>query len=278
MFVFNCTKAAANFLSPRKSKDTKPLIQAVPEFSIDEVGTPKAPISQWLVMHSNELGKDILYVCHVQHRFTMVFTDVKKGNWREFMLCFWERFFNHLCFLVDDMPFNLKSTPKDWLSNIQTAHRKNGELILFCQRYNPSVNASINRFRSRFSTALYEIGCLPNNDEAGEFEADANAQLHYSGSKENMFFPAHELFCDCLEAYMGASKKDLPDFKSLSLDYFDQYFNAQFETPDLDHDMMLELVESLRAKCEEDKNTKAKTGKAAKKLTPKNVLELKKKN
>ncbi|ABU75087.1 hypothetical protein HAS15_24435 [Vibrio campbellii] len=236
MLIFNCTKAAANFLSPHKSKESKPLIQAVPDFDIEDVGSPQAPISQWLVQHTKQLGQDILYVCHVQHRFTMVFTGVEKGNWLQFMQCFWERLVNHFCWLIEELSLNINSSPQNWVDNIRTLHSQNGERPIFCLRYSPSVNASAARFRSTFETALYEIGCLPNDEEAGEFEFHENSRIHFSGCKENMFYPAHELLCNGLEMYMDVSGNDLDAFKSLSFNYFEQtlsdMFNVSTITPE----------------------------------------------
>ncbi|MFL7034938.1 hypothetical protein BCS71_16865 [Vibrio lentus] len=247
MLIFNCTKAAASFLSPHKSKESKPLIQAVPDFDIEDVGSPQALISQWLVQHSKQLDQDILYVCHVQHRFTMVFTGVEKGNWLGFMQCFWERLVNHFCWLIDEMPFDIKSSPQDWVDNIRMVHGQNGERPIFCQRYSPSVNASVGRFRSTFETALYEIGCLPDDEEAGEFEFHENSRIHFSGCKESMFYPAHELFCSGLEIYMDVSGNDLGAFESLSLNYFKQKLSDMLNVPTIDPEAVVKVLNTLTA-------------------------------
>jgi len=250
MLVFNCTKAAANFLSSRKSQNLTPLIQAVPEFDIEHIGSSEQPISQWLVQHTKELDQDILYVCHVQHRFTMVFTEVEKGNWLSFMQCFWERLVNHIAWFVDEMPFDIKSTPQDWMDNIRIVHSPNGERATFCQRYSPSVNASVSRFRSSFETALYEIACFPDNEEAAGFEFNENARIHFSGSRNGMFYPAHELFCEFLETYMGVNKSELATFKSLSLDYFEKILNDMLSGPSIDPEDTLKVLHSLMSKTE----------------------------
>lgn len=245
MLVFNCTKAAANFLSPRKSQDSTPLLQAVPEFDIEHIGSSEQPISQWLVQHTKELDQDILYVCHVQHRFTMVFTEIEQGNWLSFMQCFWERLVNHLSWLVDEMPFDVKSTPQDWVDNMRIVHSPRGERAIFCQRYSASVNASVGRFRSHFETALYEIGCLPDNEEAAGFEFEENARIHFSGRRNGMFYPAHELFCECLETYMGVTENELATFKSLSLDYFEKILHDMRSGPNIDPEDSLKVLHSL---------------------------------
>lgn len=278
MLVFNCTKAAADFLSPRKSKDTAPLIQPAPKFGIDEIGTAKSPISQWLIQHSVELDRDILYVCHVQHRFTMVFTEVEQGDWLSFMQSFWERLVNHLCWLVEDMELDLHTTPQDWLNNIRKAHSNNScsnkDKPLFCKRYNPSVGASVTRFRTRFEQALYEIGCLPDNEGAGTFEVDENACIQFSNSKGGEFFPANEFFCDCLEMYLDVSQKELPAFKEKSLQYFEKNFNDLLNLHSPYSNEVLEMVNALIA---EDKVKQAMKGKTKQKKQPDNVVELKSK-
>lgn len=230
MIIFNCTKAAADFLSPPKRKNKSDFIQSVPDIDVYATEIKNNAVSQWLVQYAIEAGKDVLFVCHTQYRFSMIFTEIKKEDWQGFIHSFWEKLFEHLFFLVNEMPFFIVNEPMLWLEHFRFRHQ---DKIIFCKRFDARTATSIKNIRYEFDRELYNTGKMLNSDKVISLERWVNGRPTYCSKIKDIFFPANELLCDFLAHDMHINNDDISIFQALSFDHFEQgmmkYFDHQFD-------------------------------------------------
>ena len=220
MIVFNCTKSAANYLFPKRLKGIEPTlheIRPVPDFDIDYKGKKNSPVSQWMVTHRNLRGDNVLYVCHVNHRYVISLTGINKGDVETFLFIVHGRLMAQFACWAEQMPFSISLGINQWMENYFEVHQG----IYFCQRWDPSIQASINRVSNELETDFEIFGRLPENQEEGTFfDIEKNLRYERPSKIKRNIIPTNELFCDFLTHYMGIQKKNIMKYRSAAEAFF----------------------------------------------------------
>ncbi len=208
MLIFNCTKAAAEFLTVTRKGVKQSPIQKPPENAIDDSGTPELPISPWLVHAVKVQRKHVLIAMHVNTRYAMVFCDLKKGETSSFLGLLVERLFNNMQFFGEEFEMCDEESFHQMLQVFLGFHSS----PYFCQRGDRSVQSHINDVAWQFEDRVYEVGSLPNNHEqAGSFDEWMNSLLRKTKQHRDYFYPDEEMFLEWISHYGGlpSSEHDL---------------------------------------------------------------------
>lgn len=106
MLIFNCTQAAADWLTvTRKGKPISLLEPAPgPDLARDADGFAlqtgrRAAISQWVLHAFTARRRHCLVAMSVEDRFCMLFAVLKKGDAQGFLQLFYERLVNHMAWM-----------------------------------------------------------------------------------------------------------------------------------------------------------------------------------
>ena len=103
MIVFNCSRAFAEFIDPKKANSV-PLVGEPPSphpsqdapFLIDTDGQPPHHVQQWLVHFVRIQRKPCVVTMDIDTRYAMVFSHLKKGHPEGFLNAFATRLVNEM--------------------------------------------------------------------------------------------------------------------------------------------------------------------------------------
>jgi hypothetical protein len=212
MLVLNCTKAAADlFTTTKKGKKSTP-IQPQPNFSILDTEYEGQPLSQWLI-HTKKINrKNIVVIMHVPTRFSMVFCDLKKGEWSKVFQLMLERLANAMLGVDDMIDKEDEEHFQFTLDNFIDIHRQ----FEFFQRSDRSVLGHIADVFCLFESELQDIGHLPNHQEEGAgFDEFANQTIRSTGLRPKGFFPEAEMYVEWLTRYGGVDESQADHIRNL---------------------------------------------------------------
>ena len=240
MIVFNCTKAAVKYLFPKNGlESTVPVheIQSVPDFPIDYKGEKLQPVTQWLVTHTKFGKDDILFVCHATHRYTISLFNIEKGDVESFLFIVHGRIMAQFACWTEQMPFDMPLRIHQWMENYFDAH----EGMYFCQRWNSSIQHSINIVNAGLDSYFYTFGQLPKNqEEATLFDIDQNLRLEHRAKIKRDIIPTNELFSDFITHYMGIKKTDIMSCRAETDNFFKEIIQNRFAPSTEEDDQWIE--------------------------------------
>ncbi|WCE28470.1 DUF6933 domain-containing protein [Vibrio sp. SCSIO 43137] len=221
MLVFNCTKAAADFftvkrsgkkISPLESPPTDSVIDSRP---VNVLSQPESPISAWLVHAINVQRKKVLIAMHVETRYAMVFVGIRKGDWAGFTNQLLERLFNNMQFFGEEFELCDEQSYEEMFDQFIKLHPK----PIFCQRGDRSVQSHINDVAWHFEERVYQIGSLPEEqEEAAGFDEWVNSMIRSTKQKKDYFHPDEEMFIDWMQSYRKLGENEDKRIR--------QFFNA----------------------------------------------------
>ncbi|WP_341503863.1 UPF0149 family protein [Gallaecimonas sp. GXIMD4217] len=202
MLVFNCTKAATEFLTKTvKGIKQCPVDKAErKEFDHDDAwltnrkGEKPACFEHWILHVVTIHRRKCLIAMSRKQRYAMVFTGLKKGDWQAFISAFYERFINELIDLA--VEFELvqedESGTQGLLPRLMEVH---GDFRFF-ERSDHSVNAHIKEVVWRFEDHVYEGNYWPEEPfELADFDAYVNRTLRGHKDKAGHLYPDRDFLC-----------------------------------------------------------------------------------
>lgn len=209
MLVFNCTKAALNFFSYTKDKIKYSPVEATPNYALDDMGSKKHPLSQWLLQCVKIQHHNVLFACHIKYRYVMFFNNIEKNNWQGFIDTFNERYIAQITQLLEDYEVGIKLS-----DDILTAIKKHHHPTHCFARYCPKAQHNITLAVEEVTIALDQMGWHQVINDEADFEAAYNDYLTSSTSMPDVFIPRLELLLDFLvnvtklDPQMAAKKRE----------------------------------------------------------------------
>ena len=212
MLILNCTKAAAELFTPTKKGKKSIPIQPDPNFSILDSEYQGQPLSQWLI-HTKKINrKNILIIMHIPTRFSMVFCNLKKGEWDKVIQLMLERLANAMLDVDDMIDKEDEALFQFTLANFIDTHRQ----FEFFQRSDKSVLGHIADVFDLFELELQDIGYLPNHQEEGAgFDEFANQTIRSTGLRPKGFYPEAEMYVEWLTRYGGVDESQAEHIRYL---------------------------------------------------------------
>jgi hypothetical protein len=205
MLVFNCTKTAAEFFTvTRQGKKQSPL---EPTPAIGDTQQDNHLVSSWLVHTIKVQRKNVLIAMHIQTRYAMVFTGLRKGDWPEFFNQWLERLFNNMQFFGEEFELCDEASFHTMFNQFIHLHPKPH----FCQRGDRSVQSHINDVVWHFEYRVHEVGCLPDaQQECASFDEWVNSMIRSTKTKKDYFHPDEEMFLDWMSQYGDLNESEAP--------------------------------------------------------------------
>ncbi|EOG1048699.1 hypothetical protein ACK24S_003600 [Vibrio fluvialis] len=239
MLMFNCTKTAAEFFTvTRLGKKLSPL-EPSPTPKAGDTQHDNQPVSAWLVHAIKVQRKNVLIAMHMQTRYAMVFTGLRKGDWAEFFNQWLERLFNNMQFFGEEFELCDEASFHTMFNQFIRLHPK----PYFCQRGDRSVQSHINDVAWHFEYRVHQVGSLPDGQEqCASFDEWVNDMIRSTKTQKDYFHPDEEMFLLWMGHYGDLDSSEEP----LIRQYFQSLRRQMFS--DLSEDEnMAELENSMNA-------------------------------
>lgn len=207
MLVFNCTKTAAEFFTvTRQGKKQSPL-EPSPTPKVGDKQNENQLVSAWLVHAIKVQCKNVLIAMHVQTRYAMVFTGLRKGDWAEFFNQWLERLFNNMQFFGEEFELCDEASFHTMFNQFIRLHPK----PYFCQRGDRSVQSHINDVAWHFEHRVHQIGSLPDGQEqCASFDEWVNDIIRSTKKQKDYFHPDEEMFLHWISEYGDLDHSEVP--------------------------------------------------------------------
>ncbi len=219
MIVFNASKAACDFFTVVRKGEKRsavvPYDNKDPE--LDSVllpqpdGSPQPFISQWAVHVFKFQRKNVLVAMHHKTRYSMCFTNLKKGDFEGFLDEFYMRLLNNMfkqattAKLIDDNGNNF--------SQLEDRYFDRHESALIIKRSNSSVIGTLNSLKLSLDSILSDELDWPQDfDDASEIDSELNEIPRSTKEKQDLFMPQDEFFSDFIGKYTDVSASQLNQF------------------------------------------------------------------
>ena len=244
MFVFNCTKAAADFFTvTRKGVKVGPMEAAPSKNIADDAAHLKQAdgntphLSQWLVHAIKVNRKNCLIAMEINSRYSVTIADLAKGDSEEFLRIFIQRLLENIARYVQAANVISEETNILAIQKFMKTHTA----FRFFQRTHRSAQAHINDVAWHFRREVDSICHLPNNEEeCANFDAFINQLLRTTQEKKDYFTPYVEITTQWLKNYTNQTEQEL----ELSREALDGLYRPQFETYYMEEDTAPPLASS----------------------------------
>ena len=229
MLIFNCSKAFAEFIEPKKSGPV-PLVGAPPSpspaedgpFLIDADGEPPRHVQQWQVHLVKVRRKPCVLAMELNTRYAMVFTNVGRGNAPSFLNTFAERLVNEMVFAAQGVGM-LADFETMWAQFLE--HHSRFQFVLRSDR---STQAHLKDAVWTFEDDCETKGRLPeSHEECGFVDALINQTLRSIKGRKGYFTPATEMLCEWMGTFGGLTAEGIAMVRARLLDKKRQAVTAQ---------------------------------------------------
>ncbi|MCY1421766.1 hypothetical protein D9M71_374300 [compost metagenome] len=231
MLIFNCTQAAADFFTRvHKGKKVTP-VQNPPFARIEEDaaamsrdGIDAAQADQWLLHATVIRRKHVLVAIHVDTRYMMFFSDMKKADVDAFLNDFCQRWIQGMLTLA------MRDGVLDWIE-MPTAGEQfmafTSQYVMF-KRGERSAQGHINEALWIYQDIAHASGCLPPNEFAVvNFDNDMNATPRTSKAlKGKYFYPEEEMLACWLQKFCGVADAGVAKFREQRLALLRQRYSS----------------------------------------------------
>ena len=205
MIVFNCSKAFAEFIEPKKSGPA-PLVGAAPSphpsqdapFLIDMDDQSPRHVQQWLVHFVRIRRKPCVVAIDIDTRYAMVFGNVKKGDPEGFLNAFTTRIVNEMALAAQDV--DMLTNFEAMLAQFLERHGR----FLFVLRMERSTQAHLKEAVWDFEYRCEEADrVLDTHEECAVIDARINDTPRTIKARKGFFIPSTEMLCHWLTAFGG---------------------------------------------------------------------------
>ena len=210
MLIFNCTKAFAAFIEPKKTVGSIPLVGPPPAAQpaddgphlIDLTGKPPQHVQQWLVHLVRIRRRPCVVAMDIATRYAMVFTGLTKGDAADFLNRFSERLLNELAFSARGL--GMMADFDAMLAQYVARHGR----FQFCLRVERSTQAHLKDVVWQLEYDFADNGCLPStHEECMAFDRNVNQTPRTVKGRKACFFPDEEMLCEGLASYAGLTRE-----------------------------------------------------------------------
>lgn len=208
MLIFNCSKAFADFIEPKKAGPA-PLVGEAPSphpsddlpFLIDVDGQPPSAVQQWLVHFVRIQRKPCAVAMDIETRYAMVFSHLKKGDPEGFLNAFATRLVNEMTLATSEV--GMLADFEAMLARFLERHQR----FLFFRRMERSTLAHLKEAIWNFEYRCDEAGRVPEtHEECALVDAQINRMPRTTKPRKEAFFPDEEMLCAWLRTYGGLTQ------------------------------------------------------------------------
>ena len=200
MLIMNCTKAAVDFFTKIEKGQTETLVKPAHESVLKIFDVVKNFPSewQWMVHAVKVKRKNVLVVMDYNTRFSITLSELKKGDYANFIKSFEHHLFVH----VYELLMKIGLTKPDIDQSIKAFQERQNE-VAYLQRGDRSVQATINDVVSLFRDYADGIGQVPTGADLISQDVFVNQLLRKPKWADDYFYPHHHFLHQWLLHYVG---------------------------------------------------------------------------
>jgi hypothetical protein len=232
VLIFNCSKAFAEFIEPKKAAPA-PLVGEAPSphpsedlpFLIDTDGQRPRHVQQWLVHLVRIRRRPCILAMDIATRYAMVFTGIARGDASAFINAFCTRLINEMAFAAQEV--GMMADFEAMLTQFLERHTR----FQFVLRMERSTLAHLKDAVWNFEYRCDEGGRLSEgHEECAVFDRQINDTLRHVKGQKDYFEPSTEMLCGWLRDFAGLTAQGETTVRARILERHRRSF-TEFQPP-----------------------------------------------